>query len=74
MCDVLLVAEGVEVHAHKMILAACSPYFYAMFTSFEESKADRITLQGLDGQALVLLIDYVYSSEVLVTEENVQVE
>jgi kelch-like protein 2/3 len=56
-----------------MVLAACSPYFYAMFTSFEESKQERITLQGVDSQALQLLVEYVYSSEVHVTEENVQV-
>lgn len=56
-----------------MVLAACSPYFYAMFNSFEESKQDRITLQGVDYQALLLLVEYVYTSEVQVTEENVQV-
>lgn len=56
-----------------MVLASCSPYFYAMFTSFEESKQDRITLQGVDHQALSLLVEYVYTSEVQVTEENVQV-
>lgn len=73
LCDVTLVADLVEVPAHKMVLSACSPYFYAMFTSFEESKQDRITLQGVDAQALQLLVQYVYSSEVQVTEDNVQV-
>ncbi|XP_054269165.1 ring canal kelch homolog isoform X2 [Macrosteles quadrilineatus] len=73
LCDVRLVADAVEVPAHKMVLAACSPYFHAMFTSFEERDQERIVLQGVDPQALQLLIDYVYSSEVHVTEENVQV-
>ncbi|XP_017768618.1 PREDICTED: ring canal kelch homolog [Nicrophorus vespilloides] len=73
LCDVTLIADDVEVPAHKMVLAACSPYFYAMFNSFEESKQDKITLQGVDSQALSLLIEYVYTSEVQVTEENVQV-
>ncbi|XP_076662107.1 kelch protein isoform X1 [Halictus rubicundus] len=74
LCDVILVADGgMEVPAHKMVLAACSPYFYAMFTSFEERDQERITLQGVDYSALELLVDYVYSAEVHVTEENVQV-
>ncbi|XP_015518884.1 ring canal kelch homolog isoform X1 [Neodiprion lecontei] len=74
LCDVTLVADGgVEVPAHKMVLAACSPYFYAMFTSFEERERERITLQGVDHAALDLLVDYVYSAEVHVTEDNVQV-
>lgn len=73
LCDVVLVADSMEVPAHKMVLASCSPYFHAMFTSFEESRQDRIVLQGIDGSALQLLIDYVYTAEVLVTEENVQV-
>lgn len=73
LCDVRLVAETVEISAHKMVLAACSSYFHAMFTSFEESRQERIVLQGVDPYALQLLIDYVYTAEIHVTEENVQV-
>lgn len=73
LCDVTLVADGIEIPAHKMVLASCSPYFYAMFTSFEESRQDRITLLGVDPQALSLLIEYVYTSLVEVTEDNVQI-
>ncbi|KAJ8979857.1 hypothetical protein NQ317_016041 [Molorchus minor] len=73
LCDVTLVADTVEIPAHKMVLAACSSYFYAMFSSFEESRQDRIVLKEIDHQALLLLIEYVYTSEVQVTEDNVQV-
>lgn len=73
LCDVTLVADNIEVAAHKMVLAACSPYFHAMFTCFEESRQERIVLQGVDSDALQLLIEYVYTSEVQVTEDNVQV-
>ncbi|XP_066901681.1 kelch-like protein 3 isoform X4 [Halyomorpha halys] len=73
LCDVRLVADSLEVQGHKMVLAAASPYFHAMFTSFEESRQERIVLQGLDPYALQLLVDYVYTSEIHVTEDNVQV-
>ncbi|KAK4874728.1 hypothetical protein RN001_014088 [Aquatica leii] len=73
LCDVTLIVDTTEIPAHKMILSACSPYFYAMFTNFEESKQERITLQGVDHQALLLLVEYVYTSEIQVTEDNVQV-
>lgn len=64
-----------EIPAHKMVLASCSPYFYAMFSGFdfEESRQDKITVQGVDFHALQLLVEYVYTSIVEVTEDNVQV-
>jgi hypothetical protein len=40
-----------------------------MFTQdLAEAKADRITLQEIDPKALVLLIDFIYTSELHVTE------
>lgn len=70
----LLVADGTEIPVHKSVLAACSPYFYAMFTSeLTEAKAEKIVLQEMDGKALGLLIEFIYTSEIHVTEDNVQV-
>ncbi|XP_036404965.1 kelch-like protein 3 [Megalops cyprinoides] len=74
LCDVLLVAEDVEVPAHKVVLASCSPYFCAMFTGdMSESKAQRVEIRDVDGQTLRKLVDYIYTAEIEVTEDNVQV-
>ena len=74
LCDVVLVADGLEMPAHKAVLAACSPYFYAMFTGdLSEARETRIVLQEIDGKALSMLVEFVYTSEIIVTEENVQV-
>ena len=62
-----------EFPAHRSVLAACSPYFRAMFNNFEESRQHKILLQDIDPAALQLLLEYVYSGQVQVTEDNVQV-
>lgn len=73
LCDICLVAGDLELHCHKSVLASCSQYFFAMFTNeMSESKASRIVLMEIDPSALSLLIDFVYTSEIHVTEDNVQ--
>ncbi|KAK2116900.1 hypothetical protein P7K49_003786 [Saguinus oedipus] len=37
-----------------------------------ESKAKKIEIKDVDGQTLSKLIDYIYTAEIEVTEENVQ--
>jgi len=69
--DVVLSAGGRDVPAHKSVLAACSPYFYAMFTSFEESRAERVELREVEPEALYALVDYVYTAKINVKEDNV---
>lgn len=70
-----MMGQRMEIPVHKMVLASCSPYFYAMFSrsDFDESHQDKITVQGVDFHALQLLVEYVYTSYVDVTEDNVQV-
>uniref|UniRef100_A0A3B4AU40 BTB domain-containing protein n=1 Tax=Periophthalmus magnuspinnatus TaxID=409849 RepID=A0A3B4AU40_9GOBI len=74
LCDVQLMAGGTEVPAHRVVLASCSPYFCAMFTGdMSESKAHQVEIREVDGLTLQKLIDYIYTAEIEITEDNVQV-
>ena len=74
LCDVLLKAAGNEIPAHRVVLASSSPYFFAMFTGeLSESRQTVVTMREIDSHALELLVQYVYTAEIEVTEDNVQV-
>lgn len=73
LCDVKIVVEGREILAHKFLLAASVPYFHSMFThNLIESRQEIITLKDMDPDALETIIDFVYSSELHIDQENVQ--
>lgn len=74
LCDVLLKAAGNEIPAHRVVLASSSPYFLAMFTGeLSESRQTVVTMREIDSHALELLVQYIYTAEIEVTEDNVQV-
>lgn len=74
LCDIKLETDdGSIVIAHKVVLASVSPYFRAMFTNFEESNSNHVNIRELDSTVLQLLVNYFYTGEIIVTNENVQV-
>ena len=72
LCDVHLVAEGAKFPAHRVVLAAASPYFQVMFTGgFKENQMNEITLNDTTFQGLKCVLDAIYTGELSLSEENV---
>jgi len=72
LCDVTLIAQEERILAHKIVLAAASPYFEAMFTSgMKEEDMSVITLHGISPCTLGKLVEFAYTAEVNVNEGNV---
>ncbi|XP_042218059.1 kelch-like protein diablo [Homarus americanus] len=72
-CDVTLCVDGMTFPVHRSVLASFSPYFRAMFLSnLAESQQEHITLSGVDATMVSLLLDYAYTSTIMITENNVQ--
>ena len=73
LCDITLRVGEEEFKAHRLVLAASSPYFSAMFTNQHlESSSASVQLSGVDAGALQLIIEFAYSSHLIISEENVQ--
>lgn len=61
--DMLIVVDGVQFRVHKLILAAQSPFFEAMFynQSMVESTTDSVQLKETDAEIFSLLLKVIYS-------------
>ncbi|KAG5835943.1 kelch repeat and BTB domain-containing protein 12 [Anguilla anguilla] len=73
MTDVVLVTEGVRFPCHRVVLSAFSPYFMAMFTcGLQECNRREVTLQDTPPEILRLILNYMYRSELPLSNANVQ--
>ncbi|CAL1267931.1 unnamed protein product [Larinioides sclopetarius] len=73
LTDVTLVVSDIEITAHRLVLASASDYFNAMFTGeLMESNLNRVHLEGTDPVALKALVDFCYSGEISLSEDNVE--
>ncbi|KAL1478563.1 hypothetical protein MTO96_034991 [Rhipicephalus appendiculatus] len=73
LCDVRLVAGGQSLLAHRLVLAASSPYFHAMFNSDMCEKAQaEVVIHDITFSALQQLVEFAYTGEIVITEGNVQ--
>ena len=72
-CDVKVVVKDKELAAHKVVLAAASPFFLSLLKSeMRESKEHiiRIELEEATVSVMEDVLQYIYTGNVSVTEEN----
>lgn len=73
LCDVELVVDQNCFRAHRVVLAASSMYFRAMFCrQMAESGQRRVVIQGVEADALDSLIKFAYTCSLEINEENAQ--
>ncbi|KAK2915105.1 kelch repeat and BTB domain-containing protein 12 [Channa argus] len=73
LTDVVLVAEGISFPCHRVVLSAFSPYFRVMFTcGLRECNSREIFLRDTPAESLALLLNYMYCSDLPLTNDNVQ--
>ncbi|KAM8839092.1 kelch-like protein 40a [Synchiropus picturatus] len=71
--DCVLKVQEKEFPCHRLVLAASSPFFKAMFLSeLEESKKREILLKDVDPSTMGMILRYLYTSDINLTEQNVQ--
>ena len=72
LIDVVLVLDdGVEIPAHRLVLASASPYFRTMFNvDMRESCEKRIFLGDVDSASVKALVDFAYTGKIDVISDN----
>ena len=72
-CDVVVRCEdGASFHCHRLVLAAASPYFKAMFCGdMLEKSQNEILIKCVDSKALESLVKYAYNGVVETNFENI---
>ena len=71
--DVTLVCEdGQQIEAHKVILAASSPFFKELLRK-NQHPHPLVYLRGLKSDDLVAMIDFLYFGEANVLQENLEI-
>ncbi|CAK6447843.1 unnamed protein product [Pipistrellus nathusii] len=73
MVDVILIAEGETFPCHRLVLAAFSPYFKAMFTcGLIECTQREVVLYDTTAESVSVILNYMYSAALEINNSNVQ--
>ncbi|KAM8789459.1 actin-binding protein IPP isoform 2-T2 [Rhynchonycteris naso] len=72
-CDVQLQVGKETFKVHRLVLAASSPYFAALFTAgMKESSKDVVPILGIEAEIFRILLDFIYTGIVNIAVNNVQ--
>ncbi|KAK2822091.1 hypothetical protein Q5P01_022156 [Channa striata] len=73
LCDVGLKVGSQVFRVHRLVLAASSPYFSALFSGgMREADKEEVQILGVETEVFELLLDFIYTGVISVTVENVQ--
>ncbi|GAA6066322.1 kelch-like protein 41a, partial [Tachysurus ichikawai] len=74
--DCILKVGDRSLPCHKLIMAACSPYFREIYFSEDgkekSSTGKEVVLENVDPSIMDMIVNYLYSAEIDITDENVQ--
>ncbi|XP_064194468.1 actin-binding protein IPP isoform X2 [Anguilla rostrata] len=72
-CDVQLRVGGRVFRVHRLVLAASSPYFSALFSGgMNEVNKEEVEIMGVEAEVFQILLEFIYTGMIDVTVENVQ--
>ncbi|KDR15924.1 modifier of mdg4-like isoform X2 [Zootermopsis nevadensis] len=69
MVDVTLCTEGQKIHAHRIVLSACSPYFQDILTNTEDSHP-YIILSEMSSDDVRSIVEFIYRGELNVGADH----
>ena len=64
-------ADGKQIDAHKVILCAASPFFQNLLKGNKHAHP-LIYMRGVDSEDLLALVDFFYSGEANIPQENLE--
>ncbi|CAF1062909.1 unnamed protein product [Rotaria sordida] len=72
-CDVILRTDDQHMFkVHRAILCSCSSFFRALFTNGMNETTDHIVdIHDINGDIMNLIIDYIYTREIKLNENNI---
>ncbi len=73
LCDIVIKVGSYTLSSHRVVLAACSPYFSAMFSSDNiESQRGIVQFKEFCPDSIKSLVEFCYDSRLNIDQSNVQ--
>ncbi|XP_054471672.1 kelch-like protein 41a [Anoplopoma fimbria] len=74
LIDSVLKVGDRSIPCHCLILAACSPYFRELYFSEDGKETDKmeVVLENIDPNVMEAIVNYMYSAEIDINDDNVQ--
>lgn len=74
LIDCVLKVGDRSIPCHRLIMAACSPYFRELFFAADGKEVGQkeVVLENLDANMMEVIVNYMYSAEIDINDDNVR--